>query len=183
MTFNPDIHHRHSTRLKNYDYSSNGMYFVTICTQDRAMLFGEVVGADLVSAQVCLSDAGKMIESLYQQITESFPDVTSGKYIVMPNHIHCILKILNAGADRADTRSAPTATNAISSILQTFKSKTTVEYIRGVKFGQYPPFNKRIWQRNYYDHIIRDETDLQRIWKYIDENPAKWAEDEYYSPT
>ena len=191
IKFNPDIHHRHSIRLKNYDYSSNGMYFVTICTQDRMPLFGEInVGADLVSALVKHNAAGIMVESTYKKIIDSFPNVMSDKFIVMPNHFHCIIVITEIDAatkrpetiiNRADTKSAPTVTAAtIGAIVQAFKSKTTVEYISGVKSGLYPPFNKRVWQRNYYEHIIRNESDYQKIWQYIDTNPSHWEQDRLY---
>ena len=123
--------------------------------------------------------AGKMIDCIYNEIISSFDDVFSDKYIIMPNHFHCILSIQRTNmAARADTRSAPTK---IDMVVQTFKSKTTVEYINGVKSGLYPPFNKRVWQRNYYEHIIRDKEDYQTRWRYIDENPAKWANDEFYN--
>ena len=165
---------RKSIRLRGYDYSQDGAYYITICTQDRANLYGDViVGADLVSARVELSGAGRMIDRIYTEIVSSFHDVFCDKYIIMPNHFHCILFI-----KRADTRSAPTA--AIGSVVQAFKSKTTVAYINGVKAGSYTPFNKRLWQRNYYEHIIRNEDDYMRIYRYIDENPLKWKEDDYY---
>jgi len=175
MKYNPDIHHRQSIRLKDFDYSSDGSYYITICTQDRINLFGEVfVGADLVSARVKLNHAGKMIERIYEDTIFSFDDVITDKYIIMPNHFHCILSL-----QRADTRSAPTKTK-MDTVIQEFKSKSTVEYINGVKSGIYPPFNKRIWQRNYYEHIIRDKNDYEQKWQYIDENPVKWNEDDYY---
>jgi len=161
---------RKNIRLQGYDYSSVGYYFVTICTQDKANLYGNViVGADLVSARVELNNAGVMIERVYTEVISSFDDVVSDNYIIMPNHFHCIMSIR-----RADTRSAPT------SIIQAFKSKTTVEYIKGVKSGIYQPFIKRIWQRNYYEHIIRNEIEYKQICQYIDQNPARWAEDDYF---
>lgn len=191
MKYNPEIHHRRSIRLKGYAYSSDGMYCITICTQGREILFGEIipptVGEDLVSARMSLSNVGKMIETTYLETIDVYEGIISDKFIIMPNHLHCILRIDRADradrvdrvvVDRADTRSAPTIT--IPAIIQGFKSRTTVEYIRGVKSGIYPPFDKRIWQRDYYEHIIRDEADYQNQWRYIDENPARWIEDEYY---
>jgi len=190
---------RKTLRLKYYDYSSAGAYFVTICTQGMVRLFGDIVGADpgcmasrhvlasagfnakasadqLVSARMQLNGAGKMIEAVYQETMALYPNINADKYVIIPNHVHCIIII--ESSERADTRSAPTV--AIGSIIQRFKSKTTVEYIRGVKSGLYPPFNKRIWHRNYHEHIIRSEEEYLGIWKYIDENPAKWLEDKYY---
>lgn len=174
VKYNPDIHHRRSIRLKAFDYSQNGAYFITVCTQDRANLFGEVVvGADLVSAHMQLSNAGKMVEDVLIKTIGSFDVLDLNKYIIMPNHIHCVIFIYGA-----DTRSAPTRT--VSETIQAFKSITTVEYINGVKSGLYPPFNRRIWQRNYYDRIIRDEDEYRRVCLYIDENPAEWTKDEYF---
>ena len=180
------IHHRHTIRLKNYDYSTCGAYFITICTQDRENLFGEIiVGADLVSAQiteVALNHAGRMVEDIYDEIVNSYDDVFSDKFVVMPNHFHCILFTRRAGIgsqrDRADTRSAPTK---IGEVIQAFKSRTTVEYVRNVKSGFYPAFNRRVWQRNYFDHIIRNEDEHRRIRHYIDNNPANWLEDCYFT--
>ncbi|MDR0221034.1 MAG: transposase [Lachnospiraceae bacterium] len=162
---------RKNIRLQGYDYSQNGAYFITICTEDRKALFGEiVVGAGLVSARMELSNAGKMIEDVLVNTTEIFGCILD-KYIVMPNHIHCIVMI-----DRAETSPAPT----IGDLVCAFKSKATVEYINGVKSSCYPSFNRRLWQRNYHDRIIRNEAEYLRIWQYIDENPLRWDEDEYY---
>ena len=184
---------RKSIRLKGYDYGQNGAYYVTICTKDKAHLFGEIiaVGADLVSARAQLNYAVQMIEKVFLETVQSFDNIIADKYVVMPNHFHCILVISRAGSvtragyvSRADTRSAPTtdtvAMKTVSAVVRAFKSKTTLEYIKGVKSGVLPPFDKQVWQRNYYEHVIRDESDYQTKWKYIDENPAKWVEDEYY---
>ena len=141
------------------------------------MLFGEVVGVDSISALMILNDAGKLIEALYCETMLQYQSVTSVKHIIMPNHLHGIIAINRADVDsRADIESAPT----LSTIIQSFKRNTTIKYINGVKSGLYPPFNKRIWQRNYYERILRDEAEYQHIWQYIDENPAKWEEDEFY---
>jgi REP element-mobilizing transposase RayT len=174
MKYDSDIHHRHSIRLKGFDYSSNGKYYITICTQDKKHLFGEVVVASLfVPAQMNLNIAGKMIDVIWNETLNSNPTIVVDKYVIMPNHLHCILTIPNTSVESTKI--------SVSEILQAFKSKTTVEYIRGVKSGIFPPFDKRLWQRNYYEHIIRDEDDYNTKWNYIEQNPAKWAEDEYYT--
>jgi REP element-mobilizing transposase RayT len=111
-----------------------------------------------------LNHAGKMIETIYNETINSYKNVTSDICVIMPNHLHCILFI-----SRADIESAPT----IGDIMQSFKRNTTIKYINGVKSGIYPPFNKRIWQRDYFEHIIRDKNDYEQRWQYIDENPAK----------
>jgi len=189
MKYNPDIHHRRSIRLKGYNYSSEGTYYITICTQDRQNLFGEivVVGADSISAldsisaQMELNHAGKMIETIYNETINSYKNVTSNIFVIMPNHLHCIMSISRVNfesASRADMESAPTTT--VSDIMQSFKRNTTIKYIDGVKSDIYPPFNKRIWQRNYYEHIICDEIDYEQKRHYINQNPMKWVEDEFY---
>ena len=120
MKYDPDIHHRKSIRLSDYNYSSNGMYFITICTQERAALFGEVtVGAGLVSAQLVLNNAGEMIERICIETFNNFENAAIDKYIVMPNHFHGII-VINV-SPRADTRPAPTIGDTISA----FKSKTS----------------------------------------------------------
>jgi REP element-mobilizing transposase RayT len=162
---------RKNIRLKGYDYSQNGAYFLTICTQDKRMLFGNVVGADSISARMEINDCGQMIDDTLHEIFNEIQNVILDKYVIMPNHIHVV-----AVMSRADMESAPT----ISYIMQSFKRYTTIKYINGVKTGMYSKFNKRIWQRSFHDHIIRNEAEYQRIWQYIDENPLKWQDDCYY---
>ena len=151
---------RKNIRLKDYDYSQNGAYFITICAKDSLNLFGEAsVGADLVSARMELNNAGQMVGEIFLETVNSFDGIIADNYVVMPNHFHGIIVI---SREQADTRSAPTKT--ISGVVQAFKSKTTVEYIRAVKAGMFPSFNKQIWQRNYYEHVIRDEKEYQTKW-------------------
>ena len=157
-----DLPQRKIVRLPDYDYSTNGAYFVTICTYNRKPLFGDV-GADLVSA--------RMVCTEFKKTVDSFPQIACPKYVVMPNHFHAIIVI-----QRADTRSAPT----IMDVVQAFKSRTTVEYTRLVKQGLLPPFEKHVWQRSFYEHVIRNDRDYEEIWRYIDENPLKWKLDRFY---
>ena len=174
MKFNPDIHHRHSIRIKGYDYSKEGIYFITICTQNREKILAKIVtnnvGAGLVPAQRYeTTRIGTMVEKIYLNLEKEFYNVILHSYIIMPNHIHGIIEI----CERAGTRPAPT----LSSIIRLLKSKTTLMYIQGVKQGIYQPFNKRIWQRNYYEHIIRNEKEYLKIQEYINNNPLKWKDD------
>jgi REP element-mobilizing transposase RayT len=179
---NVDYPQRKTVRLKNFDYSSNGAYFITICTQDKANLFGEIVGADSISARVSndsiptnnvmmLNAPGQMIDEIYNETIAEFSMITENHYVIMPNHFHSIIII-----SRADIESAPT----MSTFVQSFKRNTTIKYINGVKTGLYNPFNKRIWQRGFYDHIIRNEREYLKILQYIDENPEKWSNDRFY---
>ena len=167
MKFDSNIHRRRSIRLKGYDYSSGGMYFVTICTQERERLFGEIVGAALRGRP---DGASEMIKKWLKETEHKFAGIEIVKYIIMPNHIHFMVSLQGGHAGPP-----------LHEIVEWFKTMTTNEYIRGVKSGLYPPFNKRIWQRDYYEQIIRDESDYQRIWQYIDDNPSCWIEDDYYT--
>ncbi len=189
--YNPNIHHRRSIRLKGYDYSQAGLYFITICCQDRTCLFGEIENGEMQ-----LNDIGKMIELEWLKLPNRFSKVELHEYVVMPNHFHAILEIVGAtlvvapnndsgenndggeNKNRATTRVAPTKT--IGDMMDAFKSITTVEYILGVKTLGWPRFDGKIWQRNYHEHIIRNEQSYQTISDYIINNPAKWAGDKFY---
>jgi REP element-mobilizing transposase RayT len=164
MRYTPDIHHRRSIRLKYFDYSSAGMYYVTICTQDRAKLFGEIVRATLCNHS---DNADKMIVKWLKEIENKFLGIHIDRFIVMPNHIHFIVCIQGGCTGPS-----------LHEIVEWFKTMTTNEYIRGVKSGLYPPFNKRIWQRNYFERIIRNDSEYQRISQYIEDNPTRWVENE-----
>ena len=157
-----ELPNRKRLRLQNFDYSTSGAYFITICTKDRENLFGPV-GADSISA--------RMIEKTFLEIIDKYNGVDSPIYVVMPNHFHAIITIL-----RADMESAPT----LSEIVQSFKRYSTIEYTKMVKKGILPPFNKQIWQRSFYDHVIRNQHDYENIVKYIYENPMRWEYDQLY---
>jgi len=172
MKYEFNLYRRRSIRLAGYDYSQEGAYFITICTYDEKNLFGNCIGG-----QVCLNEAGQMIENFWHAMAIRFQGVALDEYIVMPNHFHGIVVVGAAlvaapspTAERAGTRPART----IGDVIGAFKSLTTGEYILGVKEGKYPSFKKRVWHRNYYEHIIRDENDLSRIRVYIRNNPRNW---------
>ena len=155
------LSNRRSLRLKGYDYGQAGAYFVTVCTQGRACLLGSAVGDT-----ICLNSAGQLAARIWSDMPIRFPDIDLDAYVVMPNHIHGIIVLSDGdtvGAPlvsahennrkRAATRAAPT----IGDVVGAFKSLFTVEYIKGVKEGRWPRFQGRVWQRNYYEHVIRDE--------------------------
>jgi putative transposase len=176
MNYNPAIHHRRSIRLKHYDYAKNGYYFITICSKDRDCIFGELnVGALLVCAQnmIALSNAGKIIDYHWLNIPNQYENAFLDEYIIMPNHIHGIIIIDKE--KRAQASSAPT----ISQILRSFKSKSAIEYLKHIKDNNLN-LSEKIWQRNYYERIIRNENELNKIRKYIIENPLKWEDDKYH---
>jgi len=184
VRFDPDKHHRRSIRLRGYDYAQAGAYFITIVAQGRECLLGQVVNDEMQ-----LNDAGRMIWDEWQALAHRFPAVELDQFVVMPNHVHGIVRIVGAslvdahdgmttteGATtrRATTRVAPT----LGDIVGAFKSITTNEYIRGVKTLGWQSFPGRLWQRNYYEHIIRDDASLNRIRRYIVDNPAQWPNDD-----
>ena len=198
MKYDPEIHHRHSIRLKGYDYSQSVGYFITVCTQDRACFFGDAIGSEIL-----LNEAGRMVASAWHVQPDRFPAVRLDAFVVMPNHIHGIVWIENGvgaglvpaqmgaatlhGAtilrgtiphgtapNRATTRVAPTNGDHIGDIVGAFKSLTTVAYARGVQQSGWLAFRGRLWQRNYYEHIIRDDESLNRIRQYILDNPSQW---------
>ena len=155
---------RKPTRLKYYEYSASGVYFITICTQDRRCILSEIVGEGLAPPETRLTGYGKIADGQLSLLRARFPSVSVEKYVIMPNHIHLLLR-LNVEAGGA----SPSPT--ISTVIGVFKSQTT----RLSKFG-----GKR-FQRSFYDHIVRGEKDYWEIWGYIDANPAKWKEDCFYS--
>ena len=168
--FNPDIHRRRSIRLMGYDYSHAGAYFVTVCSQHRECLYGEVPGGEMK-----LNEAGRMVQSVWDELPHHYPHVELDQFIVMPNHIHGVI-VLTDGIVGAGFKPAPTKRHGLPEIVRAFK---TFSSRRVNQFRRTPGL--RVWQRNYYEHIIRDESDLFQIRQYIGENPAKWEEDENHS--
>jgi REP element-mobilizing transposase RayT len=131
-------------------------------------LFGEIKNGEMK-----LNDAGKMISNAWAEIPSIYDGFDNDLFIVMPNHMHCILvKAASAGPAQ---RPAPTL--GLPELMRNFKSITTLHYIRGVKENAFEGFDKKLWQRSYYEHIIRDERSLNNIRQYIINNPAKWDED------
>ena len=158
---------RKPTRLKDFDYSSHGAYFVTICAKDRKPIFSQIfVGQGLAPAEIGLTLYGKIAEEQLHKLTERFPSITIDKYVIMPNHIHIIVFLKN---DTAGASPCPT----LSEVICAYKSLTTLMCKRMCA-------SDVIFQTSFYDHIIRNYEDYYRIWKYIDNNPGKWTEDEYY---
>lgn len=178
MKYNPDIHHRRSIRLKGYDYSQKGYYFVTICIQNRECLLGQSINNTIV-----LNDAGLMVQNIWKTLPEYYPGVGIDSYIIMPNHIHGII-IVGAGPRACPCRvntvqreSGRDATMKLSDIIHRFKSLTTNIYHKSVMQHNWPSFPGKLWQRNYYDHIIRNDQELNQIREYIINNPVKWELD------
>jgi putative transposase len=157
-------HRRKSIRMEGYDYTQSGGYFITIVTQGRKNLFGEII-----DDQIELFEPGKMIERIWVSLPDRFPQIELGEHVVMPNHFHGIV------INHKDPTQQPTE---LGTVIGAFKSITTHEYILGVKANHWSAFNKRLWQRNYFEHIIRDEMDDTNIREYIYNNPIQWALDQ-----
>ena len=166
--FDPHKHHRGSIRLKGYDYSQVGAYYVTIVTYHRDCLFGEIMNEEMV-----LSDFGKIAEECWRAIAEHFLNVELGAYVVMPNHVHGIIIIRRGTIYRAPTveQFGKPTQGSLPTIIRTYKA--AVSRIIARKHNA-----TGIWQRNYYEHIIRDENDLQNKTDYINANPMLWDEDD-----
>jgi putative transposase len=171
MKFNPQIHHRRSIRLKGYDYSMAGAYFVTIVAWRREMLFGGIVNGTMV-----LNEWGQIVRDEWERTAIVRPNVELGTYVIMPNHIHGVLVFMDdtVGATR---RVAPTKTTlqsgSLGAVMAQFKSIVTKRINRLQNVTGRP-----VWQRNYYEHIIRDDREMDRIHRYIESNPSLWAEDD-----
>ena len=243
--YNPNIHHRKSIRLKGYDYSQAGLYFITICVNRRGnplwLPFGNIKNGEMM-----LNDAGRMVENEWWKLPQRFSNIELHEYVVMSNHFHAIIEIVGATlvVDQNDEKKtvaqndrneqnnlvqpetvqpetvqpetvqsetvqpetvqpetvqpetvqpetvqpenqmgqpqgiAPTAKpKTVGDMVGAFQSIVTVEYIRGVKQHGWQPFNGKLWQRNYWEHIIRDELSYQRISEYIINNPKNWDND------
>lgn len=176
MKYDPEKHHRRSIRLKNFDYSSEGAYFVTVCIQDRNCLFGEIIDACLR-----LNGAGLSICKALIDLPSNCLGLEIDEFIVMPNHVHAIF-ILRSPSVSINPCDGPflllKKPLTLFDVVYSFKSWTTKLYLDGVKQKGWTPFPGRLWQRNYYEHIIRDETELTTLREYIVNNPNNWPDDE-----
>jgi REP element-mobilizing transposase RayT len=151
-------------RLKDFDYTQNGAYFVTLCIQNRLCLLG-----DIHEHHLTLYAAGEMMQQWWNEISVKFSNIVLDEMIMMPNHLHGIVCMTNP-----QTTSLPT-------VIQWFKTMTTNAYIREVKQSDWQAFEGKLWQRSYHDRIIRNETELNAIRQYIVNNPIKWETDDQHA--
>lgn len=158
---------RKPTRLRGYDYRTPALYHVVITTQGNICRFGEV--RDGVMAP---NDIGAMITEIWEAIPLTFPQVSLDASVIMPNHLHGIVFIEPGPDDMPGV--------SLGDIMKWFKAITTTRYSRGVHDLGWPPYDRRLWHRNYYDHIVRDDRDLERIRAYIEANPARWSTDRFH---
>ncbi len=232
MSFNPDIHHRRSIRLKGYDYAQAGLYFITICVQNRECIFGEIINGEMK-----FNEYGQIAYNEWMKTTEIRKNVELGEFVVMPNHMHGIVRLLDRGElhsphignvntpdinnelrltenrgelhspdigntpdinnelrlteNRGELHSphigdgnSPVNRGVCNTPLRS-PSQTIGAIVRGYKSSVTKQlgllgFDKKLWQRNYYEHIIRDEQSYIRISEYIANNPVKWSDDKFY---
>jgi len=171
-----NISQRKSLRLKNYDYSQNGFYFITICIQNKECLLGEIIDHKII-----LNNAGIMIDTIWHEIPNYYEGFQVHEFVIMPNHIHGIIEIASRyGCPMGGHGSPPLRELSLSDVMQRFKTMTTNKYIYGVKNYDWKVFPKQLWQRSYYEHIIRNEKTLEEIQTYIINNPKNWDKDSLY---
>ena len=162
-----DLPKRKQIRLSEDDYSTPGAYFVTICTQDRRCILSEIVVGDgvLDVPNVRLSPYGEIVAETLREIEKTYSWLSLDRYVIMPNHIHLLLRIGDNGPSRT-----PAPTNeTLPKLISTFKRFTNRKC--GVQ----------LWQRSFHEHVIRNENDYREIWEYVDTNPARWAYDRYFA--
>jgi putative transposase len=169
MAYNPGVHHRRSTRLKDYDYSQPGSYFVTLCVKRRECLLGEIIAGG-----VELNALGLIAKESWLTIPDHFPNTIIDSFIVMPNHAHAIVDIQSAGRGVVTTplHEDPDARPALGRMVAYYKYQTTIR----INILRHCP-GTAFWQRNYYDHIIRNDRELTANRCYIVDNPMNWELD------
>jgi len=172
-----------SLRLQNYDYAQNGLYFITICTQNSKQLFGRIENGNML-----LNSAGDMVKTVWSEIPLYYDGFILHEFVVMPNHIHGVIEIVNHDEQRTATGQRRTATGGlslqnrmtVSDVVHRFKTLTTRRYITGVYDKGWESFHKKVWQRSYHEHIIRSDVSYRKIVEYVQLNPMKWKEDCYF---
>lgn len=185
-------YHRRSIRLNGYDYAQNGNYFLTLCTRNRECLFG-----DVRDGKMYLSNYGGLVNECWQEIPVHFPQIVLHEYVIMPNHVHGIIEINNPQSTGANTSMCTDivtiGANVVDDVgannyspLRTPQSRpcgtsrTVGSVVRGFKIGVTKQMGFSPWQRNYYEHIIRNDESYQNIVRYMAQNPLKWKEDYFY---
>lgn len=173
--FNPQIHHRRSLRLNGYDYSLAGLYFITICCHDKICRFGNVVNNEMV-----LNEYGKVAYEEWLKLSERFSNFELDVFQIMPNHMHGIVWLTDVGATLAvaQTRAGASPAPTVCDIVGAYKSLVANRCLDIYKSKN--EMMGKLWQRNYYEHIIRNDFAYDRISEYIIQNPLKWMDDIYF---
>lgn len=174
---NKPLPQRRSIRLTDYNYSREGLYFVTICCQDKICLFGKIEDGETL-----LNEAGEMAKQCWLDIPNHYPHVILHEFVIMPNHIHGILEIVDHVGAKNLSPEFKSPAKTIGSVIRGFKIGVTKWYNQNKRANNYSPLqSKNIWQRNYYEHIICNEKSFLNISDYIMNNPHNWINDEYYN--
>ncbi len=162
---------RKSTRLKGYDYSAPGAYFVTICTKDRKEVLSKIdVGTGVLDCpQNVLTDYGEAANKHLINMSDFYGNIKIDRFVIMPNHIHLLIQILETDKPSGPSGTPVPTNSLIAQFISTFKRFCNKEY------------GKNIWQRSYHDHIVRNEKDYKKIWEYIDTNVLRWDKDCFYT--
>jgi putative transposase len=156
---------RRNLRLRNYDYTHQGAYFITVCTYNKQLLFGNIN-----ESTMRLNPLGEIVDSVWKDIPHHFPEVKNEIFIVMPNHVHGIIVIQETG--RSGHRPAPTEKHSLTEIVRAFKSFSSLKINKCRQTVGIP-----VWQRGYFEHVIRNEKEYSRIGEYIIFNTGKWETD------
>ncbi|MCL4562022.1 MAG: transposase [Chloroflexi bacterium] len=181
---NPQVHHRRSIRLKGYDYSQNGLYFLTIGTHQRKNLFGHIRAGINSQAEMALNEYGRLVQYTWDDLPNHIPGIELGAFVIMPNHIHGLVMIVVAGSVGAGSKHAhvnivarskpaPTELTPLSEIVRQLKTFSA----RRINQARHTP-GIPVWQRNYWEHIVRSEESAIKICNYIQNNPQMWATDQ-----
>jgi REP element-mobilizing transposase RayT len=179
MKYNPDKHHRRSIRLKGYDYASGGAYFVTICTFRRHCLFGQIVDGEMQ-----LNEIGHIVAEEWLQSRMMRKEIDFDQWVIMPNHLHGIVLINPINPVGANDR-LPLQEDGSHRMVPPMKKRSLSSFVAGYKSAATKRINALrnaagtpVWQRNFYEHIIRSESSLQYIQQYVQNNPATWQDDQ-----
>ena len=167
--WNLALPNRKSPRLRSYDYSTPGAYFVTICTHGKRCLFGRIPpNAEGAEANVLLSAMGKIAKECLLDIPSHYTNISVDHWVIMPNHVHILIQIKEEASPRFPRCDIP-------NIVGKYKASVTR------RVGKELLFHEKLWQSSYFDHVIRNREDYARIWNYISGNPSRWLEDTLYS--
>ena len=175
MKYDPSKHHRRSIRLKGYDYSQAGAYFVTICINGGLHTLGQIKNGEIYP-----SESGQMVQTVWNELPFHYPGVTVDAFVLMPDHIHGIIILTNNTVGAVPPCPPPSCPPpsykpmTLGDVVHRFKSLTTTKYRQGVNELGWTPFQKRFWQRNYFEKIVRNQESLDKIREYILNNPLAW---------
>lgn len=161
MAYDKTIHNRQSIRMQGFDYSQEGSYFITICTYEKNQLFGEII-----SDEMKLNQIGVIVRANWISLPSRYKGIKIDEFVIMPNHFHGILTIVE-----------PVIGQTLGNMVGAFKSLVANQHLNLCKTQNM--IYEKLWQRNYYEHVIRDEDDYARIANYIENNPLNWNTDQY----